>query len=63
MLQKQCQPITCWSPLTIDEETSEDKEEEHDRVKIPSDGIDVWEIDIKKLKFETKIASGSFGRL
>ncbi|CAM8997671.1 unnamed protein product [Rhodiola kirilowii] len=64
-LEKQCQPIPCWSPLTMieNEETSGDKEEEHDHVKIPSDGLDVWEINIKKLKFETKIASGSFGRL
>ncbi|KAL9682353.1 hypothetical protein QQ045_014149 [Rhodiola kirilowii] len=63
-LEKQYQPIPCWSPLTIEnDETSEDKEEEHDHVKIPSDGLDVWEINIKKLKFETKIASGSFGRL
>uniref|UniRef100_A0A7N0V9B1 non-specific serine/threonine protein kinase n=1 Tax=Kalanchoe fedtschenkoi TaxID=63787 RepID=A0A7N0V9B1_KALFE len=63
-LEKQCQPIICRSPLTIEnEEASEDTGEEHDHVKIPNDGLDVWEINIKKLKFETKIASGSFGRL
>lgn len=34
-----------------------------DQVNIPIDGIDVWEIDSKLLKFEQKIAAGSFGEL
>ncbi|XP_042493518.1 serine/threonine-protein kinase STY46-like isoform X2 [Macadamia integrifolia] len=34
-----------------------------DHVKIPTDGTDVWEIDIKLLKFENKVASGSYGDL
>lgn len=34
-----------------------------DQVSIPKDGIDVWEIDSKQLRFEQKIAAGSFGEL
>ncbi|KAF5180519.1 Serine/threonine-protein kinase STY17 [Thalictrum thalictroides] len=34
-----------------------------DHVKIPTDGTDVWEIDPRLLKFENKVASGSFGDL
>ncbi|XP_056169934.1 serine/threonine-protein kinase STY46-like isoform X2 [Syzygium oleosum] len=36
---------------------------ERDHVSIPSDGTDVWELDPRCLKFETKIASGSYGDL
>lgn len=32
-------------------------------VAIPNDGIDVWEIDPRQLKLETKVASGSYGDL
>ncbi|GLT75297.1 hypothetical protein SLA2020_470310 [Shorea laevis] len=32
-------------------------------VAIPNDGTDVWEIDPKHLKFEKKVASGSYGDL
>ncbi|KAJ0653018.1 putative dual-specificity kinase TKL-Pl-4 family [Helianthus annuus] len=32
-------------------------------VKIPTDGTDVWEIDVNLLKFEDKVASGTFGDL
>ncbi|KAJ4964984.1 hypothetical protein NE237_016833 [Protea cynaroides] len=34
-----------------------------DHVKIPTDGTDVWEIDIRLLKFGNKVASGSYGDL
>ncbi|KAF8013418.1 hypothetical protein BT93_I1311 [Corymbia citriodora subsp. variegata] len=36
---------------------------EPDHVSIPTDGTDVWELDPRCLKFETKIASGSYGDL
>ncbi|KAK4378190.1 hypothetical protein RND71_000052 [Anisodus tanguticus] len=36
---------------------------EFDHLTIPFDGIDVWEIDHQLLKFEYKIASGSYGDL
>ncbi|KAL1563879.1 Serine/threonine-protein kinase sty46 [Salvia divinorum] len=36
---------------------------EADHLTIPSDGTDVWEIDPQLLKFESKIASGSYGDL
>ncbi|MBA0677060.1 hypothetical protein Goari_018487, partial [Gossypium aridum] len=32
-------------------------------VAIPNDGTDVWEIDPRNLKFENKVASGSYGDL
>ena len=34
-----------------------------EHVIIPNDGTDVWEIDSQHLKFEYKIASGSYGDL
>ncbi|XP_077246744.1 serine/threonine-protein kinase STY46-like isoform X2 [Tasmannia lanceolata] len=34
-----------------------------EHVKIPTDGTDVWEIDARLLKFENKVASGSYGDL
>ncbi|KAJ0252474.1 Serine/threonine-protein kinase STY46 [Hirschfeldia incana] len=34
-----------------------------DHVLIPTDGTDVWEINLKQLKFGHKIASGSYGDL
>lgn len=34
-----------------------------DFVQIPADAVDVWEIDPRLLKFEQKLASGSFGDL
>ncbi|CAI9769782.1 unnamed protein product [Fraxinus pennsylvanica] len=36
---------------------------EPDHLRIPNDGTDVWEIDPKLLKFEHKVASGSYGDL
>ncbi|KAL3613920.1 Serine/threonine-protein kinase sty46 [Castilleja foliolosa] len=36
---------------------------EPDHLKIPCDGTDVWEIDPQFLKFESKVASGSYGDL
>ena len=32
-------------------------------VAIPNDGTDVWEIDPRLLKFENKVAAGSYGDL
>ncbi|XP_057805916.1 serine/threonine-protein kinase STY46-like isoform X2 [Salvia miltiorrhiza] len=36
---------------------------EYDQLTIPNDGTDVWEIDPQLLKFESKVASGSYGDL
>ncbi|KAL2459932.1 ACT-like protein tyrosine kinase family protein [Abeliophyllum distichum] len=36
---------------------------EPDHLRIPNDGTDVWEIDPQHLKFEHKVASGSYGDL
>lgn len=36
---------------------------EPDHLSIPNDGLDVWEIDPQHLKFEHKVASGSYGDL
>ncbi|KAI7747313.1 hypothetical protein M8C21_013434 [Ambrosia artemisiifolia] len=43
--------------------TSSDPVPSNDHVKIPTDGTDVWEIDATLLKFENKVASGTFGDL
>ncbi|XP_015066121.1 serine/threonine-protein kinase STY17-like [Solanum pennellii] len=44
-------------------EPGQTSESGSDSVKIPTDGSDDWEIDIRLLKFENKVASGSFGDL
>ncbi|KDP26301.1 hypothetical protein JCGZ_22286 [Jatropha curcas] len=49
------------SPTSEHEQTQIDCSPVH--VTIPSDGTDVWEIDPKNLKFENKVASGSYGDL
>ncbi|XP_074285891.1 serine/threonine-protein kinase STY46 [Silene latifolia] len=49
------------SPMVEQEQTP--IESKCDHVEIPSDGTDVWEIDPKLLKFENKVASGSYGDL
>ncbi|XP_075511316.1 serine/threonine-protein kinase STY46-like isoform X2 [Primulina tabacum] len=36
---------------------------ESDRLEIPSDGTDVWEMDSNLLKYDYKVASGSYGEL
>lgn len=36
---------------------------EEGHLTIPNDGIDVWEIEPKHLKYGNKIASGAFGEL
>ena len=50
------------SSPTSDHEKSEIKYDP-DHVAIPNDVTDVWEIDPKHLKFENKVASGSYGDL
>ncbi|KAH9619603.1 hypothetical protein KSS87_012006, partial [Heliosperma pusillum] len=49
------------SPL--DEEELTPVESKCDHVEIPNDGTDVWEIDARLLKFEKKVASGSYSDL
>ncbi|KAJ6840489.1 serine/threonine-protein kinase STY46 isoform X1 [Iris pallida] len=49
------------SPKMENEQISEEALPAH--VHIPTDGTDVWEIDFRLLKFETKVASGSYGDL
>ncbi|XP_070051384.1 serine/threonine-protein kinase STY46 isoform X2 [Nicotiana tabacum] len=44
-------------------EQGQTSESGSESVKIPNDGSDDWEIDIRLLKFENKVASGSFGDL
>ncbi|KAK1322125.1 Serine/threonine-protein kinase HT1 [Acorus calamus] len=61
-LQKQTW-IKPFSPFSIPEQTQISLESVSEHVQIPSDGVDVWEIDASLLKFENKIASGSYGDL
>lgn len=49
--------------LALMNEPGQTSESGSDSVKIPTDGSDDWEIDIRLLKFENKVASGSFGDL
>ncbi|KAL7611287.1 serine/threonine-protein kinase STY17 isoform X1 [Lactuca sativa] len=53
------------SPSTISKSTPSPSNSipSNDHVKIPTDGTDVWEIDASLLKFENKVASGTFGDL
>lgn len=50
-----------WSPKIENEEAALEPLPHH--VQIPTDGTDVWEIDFRLLKFENKVASGSYGDL
>ncbi|XP_030522735.1 serine/threonine-protein kinase STY46-like isoform X1 [Rhodamnia argentea] len=59
-IEKQSWPEHC-SPKNELPQTAIKLEPDH--VSIPSDGTDVWELDPRCLKFETKIASGSYGDL
>ncbi|XP_078441729.1 serine/threonine-protein kinase STY46-like isoform X2 [Wolffia australiana] len=47
----------------IPEESSAVEEKGLEPVQIPTDGTDVWELDVKQLKFGDKIASGTYGDL
>ncbi|KAL2936994.1 Serine/threonine-protein kinase STY46 [Bienertia sinuspersici] len=49
------------SPMDEQEQTPSEAKEDH--VSIPTDGTDVWEIDPRYLKFENKVAAGSYGDL
>ncbi|XP_010555207.1 PREDICTED: serine/threonine-protein kinase STY46 [Tarenaya hassleriana] len=61
-LQNQIWP-TQQSPSPNMEKDQTDAKKGNDHVAIPNDGTDVWEINLKHLKFENKIASGSYGDL
>ncbi|XVF45589.1 hypothetical protein PTKIN_Ptkin02bG0218300 [Pterospermum kingtungense] len=50
-----------FSPTRDSEDTGTDGDQNY--VTIPNDGTDVWEIDPRHLKFENKVASGSYGDL
>lgn len=50
-----------WTPSTENVRSPENLLSGH--VAIPTDGTDVWEIDVRLLKFGAKVASGSYGDL
>ncbi|XP_020115320.1 serine/threonine-protein kinase STY46 [Ananas comosus] len=50
-----------WSPTMENMQVEENLPSNH--VEIPTDGTDVWEIDIGLLQFGNKVASGSYGDL
>ncbi|GLT86041.1 hypothetical protein SLE2022_042040 [Rubroshorea leprosula] len=61
-IEKQSWPKPCsLSPNSDHEDIGVQFDPNH--VAIPNDGTDVWEIDMKHLKFEKKVASGSYGDL
>uniref|UniRef100_A0A803LG91 non-specific serine/threonine protein kinase n=1 Tax=Chenopodium quinoa TaxID=63459 RepID=A0A803LG91_CHEQI len=56
------------SPMDEQDQSPNEASEDHvvipnDYVAIPNDGTDVWEIDPRLLKFENKVAAGSYGDL
>ncbi|GAB4853115.1 Serine/threonine-protein kinase sty46 [Ancistrocladus abbreviatus] len=53
-----CQPST-----SLGEHEQTGTECKLDYVEIPNDGSDVWEIDLRHLKFGNKVASGAYGDL
>ncbi|KAL6963654.1 Serine/threonine-protein kinase sty46 [Sarracenia purpurea var. burkii] len=61
-IEKQSCPNHCLSS-PVDEPEQTGIKHEPDHLPIPNDGTDVWEIDYQLLKFETKVASGSYGDL
>nr|GMC65872.1 serine/threonine-protein kinase STY17-like [Ipomoea batatas] len=50
-------------PTPTDDQNQTASESNSECVKIPTDGTDDWEIDARLLKFENKVASGTFGDL
>ncbi|KAJ4851539.1 Serine/threonine-protein kinase sty46 [Turnera subulata] len=66
-LEKEVFKVESWSNHRSSSPSSEHLQAaikcDPDHVAIPCDGTDVWEIDAKNLKFENKVASGSYGDL
>ncbi|KAG5526854.1 hypothetical protein RHGRI_032946 [Rhododendron griersonianum] len=60
-IEKQSWPNHLSSPMVELEQTRIKHGSDH--LTIPNDGTDVWEIDPQLVKFETKVASGSYGDL
>ncbi|KAF7126845.1 hypothetical protein RHSIM_Rhsim11G0194500 [Rhododendron simsii] len=60
-IQKQSWPNHLSSPMVEPEQMRIKHGSDH--LTIPNDGADVWEIDPQLIKFETKVASGSYGDL
>jgi hypothetical protein len=62
VVQAQAWPVSSSSPPSL-EGLQVGENVPSTSVKIPTDGGDVWEIDLKLLKFGNKVASGSNGDL
>lgn len=60
-IENQSWPNQIASSLDVNQQTPMKCETDH--LTIPNDGTDVWEIDPQQLKFECKVASGSYGDL
>ncbi|XP_058191043.1 serine/threonine-protein kinase STY46 [Rhododendron vialii] len=60
-IEKQSWPNHLSSPMVEPEQMRIKHRSDH--LTIPNDGTDVWEIDPQLIKFETKVASGSYGDL
>ncbi|KAE9447412.1 hypothetical protein C3L33_20693, partial [Rhododendron williamsianum] len=60
-IEKQSWPNHLSAPMVELEQTRIKHGSDH--LTIPNDGTDVWEIDPQLVKFETKVASGSYGDL
>ncbi|XP_062086878.1 serine/threonine-protein kinase STY46-like [Humulus lupulus] len=60
-IERQPWPTHQTSPVSETDHSTVKSEPDH--LTIPDDGTDVWEIDLKHLKFEKMVASGSYGDL
>ncbi|KAJ9550380.1 hypothetical protein OSB04_014425 [Centaurea solstitialis] len=60
-LEKQSSSDQCSSPKSEQDQTGKCCHADH--LRIPNDGIDVWEIDPQFLTLDHKVASGSYGDL
>jgi hypothetical protein len=61
-MQYRAWPLVHSVPVSMGHQLLEDSSPA-DCVQIPADSTDVWEVDPRLLKFERKLAAGSFGDL
>lgn len=56
-------PSSCWPPELAGKQCESNSNSEDKHIDIPKDNTDEWEINFKVLKFQDKVASGTYGDL
>jgi hypothetical protein len=56
-------PSSCWPPELAGKQCESNSNSEDKHIDIPKDNTDEWEINFKALKFQDKVASGTYGDL